>query len=191
MLPVHPPTIFKCRIKQHVRHHILFRHVLFGRRLLNLIAAVRTASRVRRLRVVRHESHPPALPAHHHRHKIRPVTCPEIPLPLTARTTLRISPSSNSSAAMRQWLPRHPLHQFIRRITLPRPMNFLAQPIFQRSKFPLRKLDVQSPQIPIRLLEKLRRIQIPQRIRWEISNQARAPVNILQHPVRIIRRRNT
>ncbi len=67
-------------------------------------------------------------------------------------------------------------------------MNLGTQPGQQAAIVTLREGLIEPAQLRLCLREELRRVEIAERVRWKVSDQAGAPVNVLQAAFGVITR---
>ena len=80
------------------------------------------------------------------------------------------------------------LDQLGRRVTLPVAVDFFGQPAAERLKLAPGELLGQPAQFGVGLGEELGRVEVAQRVGGKIADQARAPVNVLQHALGVVGR---
>ena len=65
-------------------------------------------------------------------------------------------------------------------------MDLFVEPVFERQEFSASELIVETAEFFVGGVEELRGVHVAQRVRWEVSKQSGAPVNVLQATVRIV-----
>src|SRR5262245_29335293 len=86
--------------------------------------------------------------------------------------------------------PGDALAQITRTQSLTVAMGFFAQPLCQPAEFAALDIIPQAGQVARRCIHELGGVQIAERVGREITDAAKAPVNVLQATVRIIRNGN-
>src|SRR5438094_30594 len=78
------------------------------------------------------------------------------------------------------------LQQLLRRVPAALRMDLLAEPLAQRAELALLQLLVEAAELVVRTLPQLHGHHRPEEVRREVADQARRPVHVLQHAVRMV-----
>src|SRR5688572_3384988 len=87
----------------------------------------------------------------------------------------------------RQRLARHPLAELARLVPAPVRVQVGVEPFLQRAELAASELLVEITDLFADRLEQLRRVQVAQRVRREVTERRTGPVDVLQAAQRIVR----